>query len=301
VGMHDLYHWSHQEHLDAILQSKAAWLNPTFFLIRATLILGSLAWMGWWFRRQSVVQDEAGERDVTLLGSRTTSSRRVQKAAGPAIFVFALAVSFGAFDWLMSLEPHWYSTIYGGYVFAGSALIIFVLLTLVVTWLQGAGFLGSAVNAEHVHDLGKYTFAFIVFWGYIAFSQFMLIWYANIPEETAWFYQRYQGTWLIGARIMVFGHFLLPFFFMILRRVKRSRALMVAGGLYLVVLHYLDMRWLVMPTLHHDGMNFHVMDLTTLLAIGGIFVFVFVRLLTSAALIPLKDPRLKEALAFENF
>jgi hypothetical protein len=301
LGMHHLYPWTHEDHLDAVLLAKRAWLNPTFFLIRAAVILAGLAWMGWWFRKQSVTQDELGEHAVKFGPTTTTSSHRLQKASGPAIVAFALLVSFAAFDWIMSLQPHWYSTIFGGYLFAGSALTIFVLLVLVCMALQRAGFLGNAVTPEHYHDLGKLAFAFIVFWGYIAFSQFMLIWYANIPEETEFFYGRYQGSWLLASRILLFGHFLVPFYFFIVRRVKRNPVLLQLGCAYLVVLHFCDMRWLMMPVLHPEGVHLHVLDFTTLVGIGGVFTWAFLRLLVSSALIPVKDPRLKEALVFENF
>ena len=300
LGMDHLFHWTHPEH-DPILLSKAAYLNKPFFVARAIFVLVALGWMGWWFRKESVIQDTAGERDVRLAGRATTSTRRITQAAGPCIFLFALTVSIAAFDWVMSLQPHWYSTMFGVYLFAGSILIIMALLVMLTLGLQGAGFFGKAVTMEHFHDLGKYTFAFIVFWGYIAFSQFMLIWYANIPEETAFYYDRYQGSWMTASRILLFGHFLLPFFFWILRTVKRSRALLFAGSAYLVVLHYLDIRWLVMPVLHPEGQAWSLMDLTTLLAVGGFFLFALSRLMLSAALIPVGDPRLRESLAFENF
>ena len=300
LGMDHLFHWTHAEH-DPILMSKAAYLNKPFFIGRAIFVLLALGWMGWWFRKESVIQDTAGERDVRLAGKPTTSTRRLTQAAGPCIFLFALTVSIAAFDWLMSLQPHWYSTMFGVYLFAGSILIIMALLVLVTMSLQGAGFFGKTITTEHFHDIGKYAFAFIVFWGYIAFSQFMLIWYANIPEETEFYYDRYQGSWMTASRILLFGHFLLPFFFMILRTVKRSRALLFAGSAYLVVLHYLDMRWLVMPVLHPEGQHWSLMDLTTVLAVGGIFVFAVMRLMISAALVPVGDPRLQESLAFENF
>jgi hypothetical protein len=175
------------------------------------------------------------------------------------------------------------------------------LLVIVSLMLQATGLLGTAVTTEHYHDLGKYLFTFVVFWGYVSFSQFMLIWYANIPEETAWYYQRYTGSWLVLSKILLWGHFLLPFFFLIMRTVKRNRALLLVAAVYMLAVHFLDLHWLIMPTLHHEGWHPHLMDLTTLLAVGGFFTAAFFRNLLSAALIPVKDPRLHEALAFENF
>lgn len=301
VGMHELYHWTHVEHHDAILAAKAPWLNEPFFIGRAVFVLVALGWMGWWFRRESVIQDQAGERDVRLGPTRTTSTRRLSMAAGPCVFLFALALTLAAFDWVMSLEPHWYSTIFGGYLFAGSVLAILALLIVLGMTLQRGGLLGKAVTAEHYHDLGKFLFAFVVFWGYIAFSQFMLIWYANIPEEQHWYHMRMQGSWTTITKVILFGHFLLPFFFLIQRRVKRHRGLLFGGAAYLLLIHLVDIYWIIMPTGHRAGFQPSLLDLATLLFVGGVFVHVFARLTLGAALVPVKDPRLEEALAFENF
>jgi hypothetical protein len=302
-GLHDLYQWTDEAIVahDPILQHKHAYLNIGFFAVRAVLILGGWAFMGWWFRRESVLQDTAGERDVSFAGMRTTSTRRLRKAAGPAMYAFALTTSFAAFDWIMSLEPHWYSTIFGGYFFAGTVVAIMALLILVNNALQGTGLLGDAVTDEHYHDLGKYLFGFVVFWGYMAFSQFLLIWYANIPEETAWYHQRAEGSWMLASRVILFGHFLIPFFFFIPRTIKRARPLLFLGAGYMLLIHLADIHWLVMPTLHHDGMHASLMDLAALLVVGGGFVAALSWNMTHSALVPLKDPRLAEAVAFENF
>jgi len=302
-GLHHLYHWTDEAHVahDAILKHKSAYLNIPFWTLRAVLVLSGWGLMGWWFRRESVIQDSAGERDVRLAGKATTSTRRVRMAAGPGMYAFALTTTFAAFDWIMALEPHWYSTIFGGYFFAGTVLAIIAYLILLNNALQAQGFLGNAVTTEHFHDLGKYLFGFVVFWGYMAFSQFLLIWYANIPEETAWYHQRAAGSWAAASKVILFGHFLIPFFFLIMRTIKRARPLLFLGAAYMLLIHLVDIHWLVMPTLHHDGVHVSLLDVATLLVMGGTFVAAMSFNVTRAALVPLKDPRLPEAVAFENF
>ena len=294
IGMHELFEWTHVEEVrhDPFLAAKAPYLNVQFFVVRAVLYFGAWCLMAWWFKRQSLAQDRTGDLAI---------SRRMIRMAGPALYAFAFTTTFAMFDWLMSLQPHWYSTIFGGYYFAGAMIAILAQLILVLTALKGAGFIGRAVNVEHMHDLGKLLFAFVVFWGYMAFSQFMLIWYANIPEETSFFHARYHGGWMTLSKIILFGHFLFPFFLLLPRSIKRNTVTLCASCVYLLLLHWVDMYWLVMPVLHPEGPSFHVLDVAAFLAIGGAFVGLFLRGLTRTALVPLKDPRMREALTFENF
>lgn len=294
LGLHHLFEWTHVEEVrhDPILAAKEPFLNIPFFVARAVVYLASWALMAWWFRKTSLSQDISGDGEIT---------RRMQKASGPCLYAFAATATFAAFDWLMSLQPHWYSTIFGGYFFAGSVVAIHAVLIIGVNNLQAWGFLGRAVTSEHLHDLGKMLFAFVVFWAYMAFSQFMLIWYANIPEETMFFHARYVGSWKIVSTVLLFGHFLIPFFFLMSRTVKRMRPLLYMGAFYMLALHYVDMYWLAMPILHPDGVSVTMMDLAAFLAVGGAVMGVFFHNLTRNALIAYKDPRLHEALAFENF
>jgi hypothetical protein len=201
----------------------------------------------------------------------------------------------------MSLDPHWYSTIYGGYFFAGSLVSALALMAVVLVLLKGAGFLGQGVTVEHLHDIGKLTFAFVVFWAYLAFSQFMLIWYANIPEETVFFKERLAGGWRSVSAALLVGHFALPFFFLMSRHVKRVPALLTLGAAYLLALHFVDVFWLVQPGFQPERPQFGMLELTCVLGVGGTWLGAFLWLLTRARLVPVKDPRLPEALAFENF
>lgn len=293
AGLHELYPWLDAAHVeqDPILQSKQAYLNEPFFLVRTTVYLLSWAALGWWFRRQSVLQDKEG-------GTRIT--RRLQTASAPAIVWFGITVTFAAFDWVMSLDPHWYSTIFGVYVFAGGFVGALSFLVLWVLLFQRFRLLTSVVTEEHHHDLGKLLFAFVVFWAYIAFSQFMLIWYANIPEETIWYAHRWHHGWEYASVLLAVGHFVLPFFLLLPRAVKRNRRLMAVAACWLLLMHYLDLYWLVMPGFQQEGLQPHLMDLLTLVGLGGLFLAAACRLAQGPALIPTRDPRLAESLSFEN-
>jgi hypothetical protein len=289
---HHLYHWAETgaEH-DAVLRHKAGYLNIPFFLFRAVVFLGAWTLVGRWYYLRSTEQDTSGDQRLT---------RRMQNFSGPALVIFAFTITYAAVDWIMSLTPHWYSTIYGAYYFAGSLVAIFASTSLIALALSGAGLTGNLINAEHFHDLGKLLFAFLVFWTYLAFSQYMLIWYGNLPEETVWFRPRWGGGWQYATVLLAVGHFIFPFFFLMSRHIKRSRIALTVGASWMLFIHLLDIHWLVMPTLHPKDFQLHLVDFTTLAAVGGFFVFAAARLMLDHPLIPLRDPRLPESIGFEN-
>lgn len=294
LGLHDLFHWTHAEEVarDPLLQHKEIYLNEGFFYFRAAIyffVWSILAYVYW---RGSARQDESGDEAIT---------RRLQRFSAPAMVLFFITLNFAAFDWLMSLEPHWFSTIFGVYVFAGTVVAIFSLLILLTLRLQAAGALESLVTGEHFHDMGKMLFGFVVFWAYIGFSQFMLIWYANIPEETFWFDMRWvEPTWQKASIFLAVGHFVIPFLFLLPQAAKRHRTALTIATLWLLFVHYVDIYWLVMPTLHHEAFHLSLLDLTCWLGIGGLFLAVLGTLMRRTSLVPVKDPRLPESLAFEQ-
>jgi hypothetical protein len=192
---------------------KAPFLNVPFFLIRAALYFACWSFIALLYYRLSRGQDATGDPAV---------SARLRRLAGPAIIVLALTQTFASIDWIMSLTPHWYSTIFGVYFFAGSFVGFIALLSVVAVAMRRAGLLDTVISAEHLHDLGKFLFAFTAFWAYIAFSQFFLIWYANLPEETIWYKARMEGSWMTVSLLLMVGHFAVPFFYLMGRAVKRS-------------------------------------------------------------------------------
>jgi hypothetical protein len=287
-----LFKWMKPEAAsDHLLVHKAAYLNPTFFYIRAFVFVVLWAGLALWFYKNSREQDQTGSLDL---------SRKMGAFSAPAMFLFALSLSFAAFDWIMSLDPHWYSTIFGVYIFAGAATSSLSALALVMIKMQQTSVLGDLCTVEHQHDVGKLLFGFVVFWAYIGFSQFMLIWYANIPEETLFYLHRWEGSWKAVSLALVFGHFVVPFWMLISRTAKRSPTLLGTAAILLLVLHYVDLYWLVMPTLDHHGAHPSWIDLAGLLAPLGIAMVVVSRRALGDPAYPLKDPFIHEALRAEN-
>lgn len=292
-GMHDLYEWTHADVVatDTLLQGKEPWLNTNFFVLRLVIYFAVWAGFGWLYLRRSVAQDESRDPKIT---------QRLERLAPAATILFALTVTYASFDLLMSLTPHWYSTIYGVYYFAGCFLGFFAFTILLSNGLQRAGKLTSAITAEHYHDLGKFMFAFVVFWAYIAFSQYMLIWYAHIPEETVWYEVRQNGTWLWLSVLLLFGHFFLPFFGLMSRYQKRRRSTLVLGAVWLLAMHWFDVFYLAVPGSRVGRAPVQLVDLTCFVGLLGIFLAVVTWRLGRAKLVPVGDPRLAESLGFEN-
>jgi hypothetical protein len=226
LGLHDIYEWSHADALehDALLRWKAPFLNVPFFLIRAALYFGIWSFIAILYYRGSRGQDVTGDPTV---------SARLRRLAGPSIIVLALTQTFASIDWIMSLTPHWYSTMFGVYFFAGSFVGFIALLSVVAAAMRGAGLVNTVISAEHLHDVGKFLFAFTAFWAYISFSQFFLMWYANLPEETIFYRARMEGSWMNVSILLLVGHFVAPFLYLMGRNVKRNGATLAVGGAWL--------------------------------------------------------------------
>lgn len=296
LGVGELYSWTHPEPGDVLVAGKEPFLNAGGFTFRAVLYFAIWCGLAWWFRSRSVAQDASGDIRIT---------QRLQTLSAPGMVLFAVTVSLASFDWIMSLDPHWYSTIFGVYIFAGCFLGILSLLSLLIVTLQRGGSIGQSVTIEHRHDIGKLLFAFVVFWGYIAFSQFLLIWYGNIPEETVWFAHRWdEPAWRTLSIALAVGHFVVPFFFLLPRAVKRSRLGLSLAALWLLAMHYLDLYWLVMPAYHGEvpvsGLVLALVLAAALVGVGGLFLGLLGLLMRKPALVPVRDPRLPESLSFEN-
>lgn len=292
-GAARLYPWMAPEAAqDELVAGKLGYLDPGFFYARSALYLGVWALLAWWYRKLSLEQDGAGDFRLT---------RRLQTLSAPAMVVFGVTLNFAAFDWVMSLDPHWYSTIFGVYVYAGSTIAILSALVLLSIAFGGRrGPAAGVITAEHLHDLGKLLLGFVVFWAYIGFSQYMLIWYGNIPEETVWFAHRLTHGWEWVTHALVVGHFALPFLFLLSRDVKRIRVTAAAVAVWMLVMHAVDVYWLVMPAVGEGHFHPHWLDLLNWIAIGGLTLGAVGWLARRRALVPVADPRLPESLSFEN-
>jgi hypothetical protein len=268
-----------------VVSQKSGYLNTKGWVARAIgyLILWSLialAYFGWSRR-----QDEDHDPKHTV---------RMQSLAAPSLILFAGTLSFAAFDWLMSLEAAWFSTIYGVIIFAGSAVSILALTILIGLSLYKRGLVGEAINPEHFHDLGKLMFGFICFWTYVSFSQWMLIWYAGIPEEATWYHRRWADGWQFVAYLLIFGHFVAPFVLLISRVQKRALRWLQVMCFWVILMHIVDIYWFVLP--QAGGFQVQLADIGALLFVGGVFFTYVFWQLGRVPLLPVGDPRLQRSL-----
>jgi hypothetical protein len=291
-GLHDVYHWSHSEAVaqDAILQKKSGYLNVPFFTVRTVFYF--IVWF--------LIARTLYKKSISVDKTPNAQMRdEMKKISAPGMLIFALTTSFAAFDWMMSLDPHWYSTIYGLYFFSGSVVAVIGFLILFAIYLNKKNILKNIITAEHYHDLAKFLFGFIIFWGYMAFSQYMLIWYANIPEETIFYLHRWEGSWKIFTMALVFGHFVFPFIGLLARSSKRNLKYLRLMSFFVLVMHWIDLYWNVVPNLHHHGIHLCWMDLTLFLGIGGLFMFIFWKYFSANAIVPYNDSRFAESVKHE--
>lgn len=283
--------WNIPPGLDEVLDKKRGYLNHEFFLIRTVVYFLLLWFVARGLKLNSTLQDADGHPRYTIL---------MRKLAFFGIPVFALSLTFGAFDWLMGLDYKWFSTMWGVYVFAGAAGSAMSLLVLLVTALRSKGYFQNIVTMEHYHIMGKLMLAFCVFWAYIGFSQYLLIWYSNIPEETSYFIRRNIGSWYYWSTFLVIGRFFLPFPILLMQGVKKKPGLLCWVAAWILFMQMVDIYVIVMPMLHTHGFAPHPLDLLALLAIGSLLAFVFIKLLEKNSLFPVRDPRLPQSLKLTN-
>lgn len=336
LGMHELFHWTHAElfdpaspEYDAIIAGKQAYLNTPFFIIRYVLYFGIFSLLGTKMFSLSVRNDRAPAIE-------NTDNLRWWSALG--IPLAAVATAFAGYDFLMSTDPHWFSTMFGVYFFAGGWLGALCLITFIALLLKKAG-MADEITVEHTQDMGKFMFAFVVFWTYIAFSQYMLYWYANLPEEIVWFHKRFEGGWETVAWSLLLFHFVLPFLILLPRATKRIAPALATMAVWLLVMHWVDLWWITMPSMHatgeaahaalasgggdllaslqampaeaaHEatsGMALHVVEphlpfveMGIWLGLFGLYIGAAIVRLGRHAITPYSDPTFRDSLRFEN-
>lgn len=279
----------HEEH--ELNVHKHFYLNKTFFLVRLILYLLVWSWLAQRYFQWSTDQDKTKAKENTAAA---------QSFAPLGLILFGVTITFFGFDWFLSLSQ-WYSTIFGVQIFAQVALFQMAVLVLVTLWMRRSGLFGDAVNVEHYHDLGKLLFGWVVFWGYISFAQFFLTWYSNIPDEVMWFHLRWHdngGTWENLSIILVAVYFFVPFWFLMSRNIKRRLPLLGLGAAILVVMHVVEVYWIIMPS--YGPLAPNIVDLGCLCGVSGIYLAAVLRGMQDHPLIPIGDPRLERALEFEN-
>lgn len=289
-SMHDLFHWTHPEAVehDKILQAKAPYLNVTFFMIRVVFCLVVWFIFYYFFTKNSKKQDIS--KDPAL----TRKNIKLSVAFAPLFFI---SLSIAAIDWMMSLEPHWFSTIYGVYYFAGTIVCALAIVTFISIHLKENGYLSPRLGNDSFYSLGTLLFGFNIFWGYIAFSQYILIWYADIPEETYWYMMRWHGGWQYVSMALLFIHFVIPFLVLLPRSVKVNFKTLKVMCIWMVFAHMLDLYWLIMPT-YSKSPVLGWQELGIFLFAPGLIMIVFGMKAGKENLTPVGDPKLEAGLNF---
>lgn len=300
-----IYEWTHAEaHADPILVKKAPYLNTTFLMVR--LALYALLWFGMYrFIVGNSIKQDSMPGDIT-------PTKKNWKRAAPWVLCYALTITFCSFDLLMSLEPHWFSTIWGVYTFAGHFVASIAIITLMTVALYKAGHLRNYITEEHFHDLGKLMFAFSVFWTYIAFSQYFIIWYANLPEETIYFTNRTTHGWEVIGIALVVMHFIVPFAVLLRQDVKRKMAVLTTAAIVILISHFIDLAWIIMPAVSkvaghaHGGGHgapafmFGIQEITGILFFGGLFLLSAARSFRANNAVAINDPMIHEAVEYTS-
>jgi hypothetical protein len=288
-GMHHLYIWTDQAVVarDEVLRGKHLYLNIPFFLIRAAFYF--LVWnaISYYLNAWSLEQDRTGDPQLAL---------RMQRLSGGGLVAYGFTITFASFDWLMSLEPHWFSTIYGVLIMGGQGLTGLAFLLIVLVWLGRRPPLRDILLPSHYHDLANLTLAFVMLWAYFAFSQYLLIWSGNLPEEISWYTHRMQGGWRGLALALIVFHFAVPFLLLLSRTIKREPQLIVRVAIGILVARWIDLLWLVAPEFHQTGLSVSWMDIVLPLTLGSVWTGCFIRELRSRAILPIHDPQFDEAL-----
>lgn len=287
-GIHDLYEWSHAEVVarDPIVAHKTAYLNQTGFIVRSLVYFTIWSVLALLLTRWSAQQD-TGEVPYGNFG----------KVSGPGLLILALSVTFASVDWVMSLDPHWFSTIFGLWFLMGQALTALAFTIVIAFLVSRDGRLATVITSEKFHDYGKLLFAFIMLWAYLSYSQFLIIWSANLPEEIPYYLRRLGDGWQTVSLAIVFGHFVLPWLILLWRPTKTVPRWLMAVALFMLAMRYLDVFWLIAPWVKQGAFGVHWMDLASLVGLGGFWVGVFCHLLKGRALLPVGDPYLPEVLA----
>ncbi len=287
-GLGDLLVWFHPDQVanDPLLQSKSAYLNPSFFIFRHFALYVLVLVMGGWMVKNSLRQDQNGNPKLTLLNV---------KISAPFMFFFGWLFTFASFDLIMSLTPHWFSTIFGVYCWAGLFYSGLAMITLWVVLIKKEGPLAPFVTADHLHDLGKLMFAFMVFWAYIGFSQFVLIWYANQPEEVVYYLDRMHG-WSGVSIALALGKFVIPFFLLLSRPAKRNENFLIFMSFWFLAAQWLDLYWMIFPKFYPEAPVFGWMEVGLFAGFAGLFFLTVGSYLSRVSVVAIRDPRIEEAL-----
>jgi hypothetical protein len=283
LGLTDLYEWARPELVahDPVLQHKSLYLNVPFFLGRAVFYFAAWLTTAYFLNRWSLQQDAGADPRLT---------RRLEWLSRGGLLLYALTMSFAAVDWGMSLEPHWFSTIYGVMFMGGQGLSTFAFVIPMAALIAERPPFSRIISPAQFHDLGKLMLAFVMLWAYFAFSQYLIIWSANLPEEIPWYLHRTNGGWQWVALVLILVHFVMPFLVLLSRDIKRHARAVAGVALVLIGARFIDLFWLLRPAVAHEGFAIHWLDPTAAAAVGGIWMWFFIAQLKTRPMLPLNDP-----------
>lgn len=284
-----LYPWAAHDATahDALLQHKAPYLNVPFFIARTVLYFALWIGLSRILLRWSAKQDRTGDAGPV---------RRARTLAGPGLGIYGLSMTFASIDWAMSLEPHWFSTMYGVIFIVGQVLSTLAFSIVAAAWLQKRPPFSRFLSTAHFHDLGNLMFAFVMLWAYVNFSQYLIIWSGNLAEETPWYLHRSGQGWQTLALGLIVFHFCVPFLLLLSRKTKRSAHVLAAVAMLLMMMRFVDLYWFIGPAFHRDGLAVHWMDFVTPIALGGLWLAWFIRQLKGRPLVSLQDVNLAHML-----
>ncbi len=289
LGIHHLYVWTQPAVIarDELVRHKQLYLNTPFFVIRAAIYFAAWNAVSYVLNRWSLEQDRTGDPAI---------ARRMQRLSAAGLVLYGLTITFASFDWLMSLEPDWYSTIYGVLILGGQGLSAMAFLILAITWLSRRPPLDTIIGPDHLHDAGNLTLAFVMLWAYFAFSQYLIIWAGNLPHEIAWYRHRLQTGWRLIAIALVLFHFAVPFVVLLLRSVKRQSTALARVAAAILVARVVDLFWLIAPEFHAEGLWVSWLDVLLPISLFTFWLGCVVWQLRGRAILPVHDPEFDEAL-----
>jgi hypothetical protein len=279
-----LYTWTNPEvraH-DFAVGHKAAYMNAPMFILRTVIYFFIWCFLGFRILRMANEHDRTGDPNLF---------RRIKGRSAPALLVFVLTTTLAFIDWIMSLEPTWYSTIYPWMFTVGEVLLTFAFMVALLVLMSRSEPFASFVKPQHYHDIGNLMLAFTMLWAYMSFAQFLIIWAENLPDEIPWYVRRFSGGWGYIAFCIAIFHFCVPFFLLLMRFVKRNANLLRAVAVWIILIRILDVFWIVVPAFRQRGLEVYPTDILALIGLGGIWIAFFVRHLKARPLLPANDPR----------
>jgi hypothetical protein len=289
VGMSRLYIWTHADVVAAseLLRHKQPYLNVPFFIVRAAIYFAAWNGISYFLNAWSLEQDRTGDPRI---------ARRMQRLSAGGLLAYGLTITFASFDWLMSISPEWYSTIYGVLIIGGQGLSAMAFLIVAITWLSRRPPLDAIIVPDHFHDAGNLTLMFVMLWAYFSFSQYLLIWAGNLPREISWYQHRLQTGWRTIGILLVLFHFAIPFLILLSRRAKRESETLVRLAVGILVMRVVDLFWLIAPDFHRNGVSVSWLDILLPFSLAAIWLAAVVWQLRGRAILPVHDPEFDETL-----